>query len=141
LLQIQIAVFVFAEIQIQIAWACRRVRPHSLRHNSTATHVEFDTPINNSATPSSKMWKIREDGRPTHPRKNTHLRKEQSTKMTTAMLRAAGTATVAQAMDGRLSCKYIQRMSLWIWRTHSVFFVLKTSQLEKRVVTGIQRYV
>jgi ribosomal protein L4 len=42
------------------------------------------------------MWKIREDGRSTHPRKNTHHhKKEQPTKMKTVMLRAAGTATVA----------------------------------------------
>jgi hypothetical protein len=33
--------------------------------------------------------------------------------------------------EGRLWCKYIQRMSLWLWRTHIVFFVLKTSHLKK----------
>jgi hypothetical protein len=89
------------------------------------------------------MWKIGEDGRPTHPRKNTHLiitEKNNQTKMEMAMLRAAGTATVA-GNGWQIICKCIYRMSLWIWRTHSVFFVLKTSQLEKRVVNGIQRYV
>jgi len=41
---------------------------------------------------------------------------------------------LSQTTDGRWGCKFMKGMYWWLCRTHTVFFVLKTSHLKKSVM-------